>query len=439
MGVLQRGVDPRRGGEVLIVDLPNPDDGRGLHAVHLVPVDRQAVELVVRPEVLQLVVGRLGLEGIPQPDVAQGVAVGRQLRCGQRGGRRVGHALHVADAHGRTRGVDVALDVGPFQRVLGRVHLQGLDGGRVDGAGGQRHQEPQSDPQDGQGPALAPDVVDEQHGGGQGHQDEQLERRQPGVHVGVAGPLHVAVGGGVQAEAGQVVAHGLHQGQQAQDDRQVGLDRGPDPRPRALEPDAAVEVVAQHGHQQHHHQGDQRPVHEELLEGEDEHVVRHVPVELGIGDPEGRAVLEEDPVVPLAHRLRPHDERQHGDHHDPQPAGVGTDHLLVALDELVLGVQGRTLGGQPLGDQQAGRQRHREDEGEHHQQPHLGLEQLQPDRPQVYRREPQRVRVEGGERLQGGEHDDQDDRHHDDPPVPAPGGRARRLGHVGGGTHERAA
>ena len=193
VGVLERGVDPRRGRQVAVVDLPHPHDHRGLDAVDLVAVDGQGVELVVGADVLQLVVGGLGLGRVPQPDVGQGVAVGRQLGGGEGGRCRVLDALDVVEAHGRPGGVDVALDVGPLEGVLRRVDLEGLDGGRVDGAGGQGHQEPQPDPEDGQRPTLAPDVVDEQDGGGQRHQDEQFEGGQPGVHVGVAGALDVAV------------------------------------------------------------------------------------------------------------------------------------------------------------------------------------------------------------------------------------------------------
>ena len=79
VGVLEGGVDPGRRREVLVVDLPDAHHHRGLHPVHRVAVDRQGVELVVRADVLQLVVGRLGLERVPEPYVGQGVGVGRQL------------------------------------------------------------------------------------------------------------------------------------------------------------------------------------------------------------------------------------------------------------------------------------------------------------------------------------------------------------------------
>ena len=89
----------------------------------------------------------------------------------------------------------------------------------------------------------------------------------------------------------------------------AGRTRGREP----CMPDPAVQVVAERGDQQHHHQGHQGPVDEELLEGQREDEVGDVPVELRVGGVEGRAVPEEEPVVPLADGLGADDERQH--HH----------------------------------------------------------------------------------------------------------------------------
>jgi hypothetical protein len=119
----------------------------------------------------------------------------------------------------------------------------------------------------------------------------------------------------------------------------MGLHRRSDPRTRALDPYPAVEIVAEQGDQQHDEQCHQRPVDQEHLEGERHHVVGDVAVELGIGDPEAGAVAEQDPVVPLTDGLGADDEREHDHHADPEPPGVGADHLLIALDELVLGVE----------------------------------------------------------------------------------------------------
>ena len=213
------------------------------------------------------------------------------------------------------------------------------------------------------------------------------------------------------------------------------LDRWAHPWTRALHADAAVEIVAEQGDQQDHDQGDQRPVDQELFERKGHDVVADVAVELRIGGVEGRPVLEQDPVLPLADRLRTDDEGEDGDHRHPQPTGVGTDHLLVALDELVLGVERGALGGEPLGHHEAGQQHHGEDDPEGHQQPHLYLEQLDPDRVKRDRAEPQGIGVEDGERAQGGDQDDQDDHAGNDPPAPARTG-TRRHREVLRGAHQ---
>jgi hypothetical protein len=127
---------------------------------------------------------------------------------------------------------------------------------------------------------------------------------------------------------------------------------------------------------------------------------------------------------------------QHHHHYGPQPAGVGPDHLLVPLDELVLGVERRSPGGEALRHHQTGQQGHGEDGGEHDEQADFGLEHLEPDRVEIDRGEPQRVGVEGGERLQRREQDDQYDDDDDDQPPAAVRGRARGPGDFGGGAHE---
>ena len=57
----------------------------------------------------------------------------------------------------------------------------------------QRHEGPDADGQHRQGPALPPDVEEQDGGGEDRHADQQRLGREPGVHVGVAGAVHVAV------------------------------------------------------------------------------------------------------------------------------------------------------------------------------------------------------------------------------------------------------
>ena len=198
-----------------------------------------------------------------------------------------------------------------------------MDDRRINGPGTQSDEEPEADTQDGEGPALSADVVDEQDGGGQRDQDEQLEGRKAGMDVGVAGPLDVAVVREVEVETCQEVADRLDQGHETQQDGDVRLDRRQHPRPGALEADAAVQVVAERGDDEYDHERNQCPVHQELLEGQDEDVVADVPVELRVGGVERGAVPEEQPVLPLADCSRTHDKGETGDHEHPEPPRRG--------------------------------------------------------------------------------------------------------------------
>src|ERR1035437_9880296 len=80
--------------------------------------------------------------------------------------------------------------------------------------------------------------------------------------------------------------------------------------------------------QEYDDQGHQRPMDKEELEGKFEDEVADVAAELGVLHSERHPVTEQDPVLPLAERLRSHDECQHDDEPDPQPPDIGPDHLL---------------------------------------------------------------------------------------------------------------
>ena len=206
----------------------------------------------------------------------------------------------VVQVVGGPRGGDVALDVRRLERALRRRDLERLQQRRVDDAHDQRHEGPDPDGQHREGPALAPDVEEQDHGGEDRHVNEQRLRRQAGVHVGVAGAVDVAVLGVHQRPALQDVAHRLVQGDQGQQHRDVRLHGRSHPRQAALGLDPAVEVVEDHRDGQRHDQDGQRPVDDEDQEGELEDVEADVLVELGVGDVEEAAVAEQDPVVPLA-------------------------------------------------------------------------------------------------------------------------------------------
>jgi hypothetical protein len=121
------------------------------------------------------------------------------------------------------------------------------------------------------------------------------------VDIGVAGTLDKSTGGGVELVALERISRRLHQRYQGQEDREVDLDGGEDPRRGALRPDPTVQIVEHHGDHQDDHQHHQGPVHHELEERELEDEEPDVQAELRILDTEGYAVGEQDPVVPLPH------------------------------------------------------------------------------------------------------------------------------------------
>ena len=102
--------------------------------LQLVPVDVDVVEVVVRPQALELLVRLLHHERVPQPHVVEGVAVGDELARGQRLGRRERPADHVGQTERLPGRVDVALDVGRLEGDLVRRHDEVLDERRVDPA-----------------------------------------------------------------------------------------------------------------------------------------------------------------------------------------------------------------------------------------------------------------------------------------------------------------
>ena len=120
------------------------------------------------------------------------------------------------------------------------------------------------------------------------------------VDVGVAGAVDEPAGGRGELVALQPVAHRLHQGEQAEQHREVGLHLRRDPVARRAHPDAAVEVVGDGGDDEHDEQRREQPPDEEGEERQPEHVEADVGVELRVLDPEVAGVGEEDPRVPLA-------------------------------------------------------------------------------------------------------------------------------------------
>ena len=256
------------------------------------------------------------------------------------------------------------------------------------------------------------------------------------MHIGVARAVDVAVVRVHQPPALEDVARRLGQCDQRQQHREMGLDGRPYPRDSPLGQDPAVEVVEDRRHDERHDQDGQRPVDDEVQEGQLEDVEADVLAELRVLDPEIAAVAEEDPVLPFADRARGGDERHHDGQRDVETPGVGPHDLLVPADELVLLDGADVLAGQAIADDQIDPHDDEEDRPEDTEEAELHHQQGGEHIVVAHRREPEAVGVDAGERPQRGQQDDEDDEGPDDPPPgsPARAGRAG-CGEVLGGSH----
>ena len=224
-------------------------------------------EGVVLALALQAVEGALDDQRVEDADVANRPPVGPQVGRGDLV-VEVGE-LHRGDPVESERqpgGRDVAGYVGLFLLGLRRLHPQALDDSRIDVAHDQGHERPQPDGQRGQHPAPPSDVHQQQRHREEGDEDQQVRGRQLRLDVGVGGSHHGAAIRGGQLETGQPVVTGPHQGDEAQQHRQVGLDLWLDALADRLEPDATVDVVEDRGEDEGDDQRGEQPADHETHE-----------------------------------------------------------------------------------------------------------------------------------------------------------------------------
>ncbi len=346
--------------------------------------------------------------------------------------------VDLVEVEGGARRRDVAGDVLLLVRELVGLHLEVLHGRGIDRADDQRDEAPQADGDHREHPSAPADVPDEQQRGHDRDEDQEVQRGELRVHVGVPGAVDRPAVREVQLVATEVVLGRLDQRHHGDDHREVRLHLGRHALQRALEPDPAVEVVRDRGDQQHDHEPGEEPLEHELDERELEDVEADVLVELRILDAEVDAVREKDPLAPLRGHADARDQREEDRDADPDAADEPPGHLLVAGDHLVFR-RHRTLraqpGRQPVGDEQVRDHDHEEHDREHRGRHDLGGQQPAPGSALTERVEPQRVDVEAGQPPQAEQQHDDDDDQRDHPaahaePAPLVGRDAHRYGRL---------
>ena len=315
-------------------------------------------------------------------------------------------------------GGDVPLDIGAFLGGLGGLDPELLHRGRVGGADDHRDEGPHAHRDDGEDPPPAEDVDQEQGAGEEADEDQQVQGRELGLDVGVAGAVDHPPAGVDELVALEEVAGRLEQGERRQQHRQVGLDLRRHLLHGGLEADPAVEVVGHRGDDEDDHDRREQPVGHELHEGQLEDVEADVAFEEGVVGPEGLLVAEEHPRLPLPGRPRPGYEGEEGGHAETDRARPGPDYLVVALDELLFRAHGPEGGGEDVGDGQVGPHDGEEQEGEDHRQADLRPQDALPDPGEADLVEPQVVGVEAGDPPQGDDEEEhgQSDDDEGDPP-----------------------
>ena len=396
-----------------ITDLPDVEapnrqhDGPAL-VVDLVPVDVQRVREAV--------------------DLPLGLA-SRHLFGGQPGidHRHVGqHVLELIDISGgetrlvveldggdpalvepicETGGCDVPLDELGFPLRLDRLDSNPLIHQREDPADDEMADKPDSDRHRRQPPAGATNVGHEQPGAEQRDQCQQLEGRELDVDVGGQGTVVGPPGGGDEVEPVEPVGPRPEQGQNRQQHRDVELDARRHPIMGHRGPDAAVEIVGDQDHDQGQDQGGEEPVDDEGPEREPEHIEADVAVEQGIRSAEIATVAEQQPRLPLRRGVGPGDEAEQGGHPEADLAGLGPDHGVVSLDQVLFRRFRPGRGLETIGEVEVAPQDGEEEQGEHRGQEHLGAEGRRPDTAEVELVEPEPVGVETGDAVRRQEQD----------------------------------
>ncbi len=415
-----------------LVELAQRDHGVGRLAVDHVAVDVQVRELVVLAHLLELREGVADERGVQDADVGGRLGVGSErARLGIRH-RVVRHHADVVEAVRGAGGIDVALDVGRFERLLARLHLETLHERRVDRADHERGDEQRRRAEQRQAPAAD----DRRQQGEQRHEPcgerEDRAARDHGVDVGVGG----AGDERALTEHGRVLvepdADGLQGEVEPRHDREVDARGACDAHLATRDADAAVEVVGGE-RREAGDQDDGRGVGEDAaVERQLVHEERDVEAELRVEAAELGAVQELEHRGPARRGGDAHEQPEHERDPVDRQATQRLDHLLVAIQlRAQLGVHGtraeRDRDAHP-DDERHGDEADREQgaEGEPLGGQHLQVAQLV---------EPEDVGVEAGEG------DEADHDHTDDGGGHGKGnsGRAARgallFGPVGGRSH----
>ena len=314
--------------------------------------------------------------------------VGRDIRRVRK--RRLGDIGIGLESKRFTSRVDIALrELDLATRLVG-LDLEPLHERRVDAAHDDGDERPQAHGDDRQGPAPLPQVEHEQHDRRQRDGDQQIERRQLRIDIGVERTVDHPSSRDGEFVALQPVVGSTNHGEDGEDRREVHLDT----RRRALtgrgrHADAAIQVVRNDREDEDDDEGGERPIDHIGQERQLEEIEADVGAELRVGDPEVLTVDEQQPLFPLRLHTGGGEQGEEERHHRAHQPGTAGDEIVVAGEEFLLRAGYSSLRRRAVGEEevepQQGEEHPEEDEGQddlgaQHRAPHIGsVERVEPE------------------------------------------------------------
>jgi hypothetical protein len=261
--------------------LAGADENQRLFAVHAIAVDVDVLEVEIGSQGLQLPEVDDHRVRVPQPDLLQRGPIGGEFLCRQlvvAGGLA---PLDLVEVEPIAREGEMILDERVLAFELLRLHHEELVDVRVEAGDRQANQEQPDERQGRDDPAGPADVDLEEEEAGDHRRGHELVGDEAGIGVG-------------EAKAGDDAAFGIAEEVQFQDhapadeddegkhqNGDVQVDLEGDLGARRLRADAAEEVARQDGEDERHEDADERPALHQRVEGEMEHEVAEIALELG--------------------------------------------------------------------------------------------------------------------------------------------------------------
>ena len=302
-------------------------------AVNRVPVDVEVLrELVILLELLELGERVADQSRVENADVSGSLSVGAQGAGLSRRARVVRNLFHIRQVVGVAGEVDVALNIGFFERLGARHHLEALHDPRVQRAEQEAAHDQQRGADNGQAPAADEGREEEQDSDDGGDSGQDGAARNRGVHVGVAGAGDDVVGVGQRGVLVEPDTHGLQH--QVEGCRAGNLDAGGlgnhDLAP--AHPDRAIQVARSRGDEGRDEHHGRREAEHGVEEGEIEQIERDVQFELGVNSAGVRAVQPHQNDLPAGGRGNAGEQTQQSRDAVHGEAAQRLDDLLVAVE-----------------------------------------------------------------------------------------------------------